>query len=413
MADLFDTTIDWLLAQALSDDPLSVTVQGLATRLLDGGVPLARLSLGRALLHPVIGLLNIQWDRDSGDIKSEAVPRASVLAELEVKNPFTDLGEDGVTSIIANLKDPADVARYAIFGKLAAQGITGYAAFGLIYGRKQKLFFEMPQHQRGRSENFRGASLSFATKRFSGFSQSDLEGLERLVPAICVCARVDTDRFMVNDVLETYLGRVSGNRVLTGQIDRNDLQQIECALFYSDMHASLALSQQLDAQTYLDTVNAYFDCTANAVLDHGGEVLKFIGDGILAIFPIEPGTRPRDNMCTAALAAAREAFARADHANTLRGDQKLPPVNFGVALHVGEVIYGNVGIEKRLDFTATGPQVGLAARIEGLTRTLNAPILASEAFAAHVSETGTIHPAQQVRSFDQPITVVGYPLNPS
>lgn len=413
MADLFDTTIDWLLAQALSDDPLAVTVQGLATRLLDGGVPLARLSLGCTLLHPVIGLLNIQWDRDSGDIKSEAVPRASVRAELEVKNPFTDLGEDGVTSIIANLKDPADVARYAIFGKLAAKGITGYAAFGLIYGRKQKLFFEMPQHRRGRSENFRGASLSFATKRFSGFSQSDLEGLERLVPAICVCARVDTDRFMVNDVLETYLGRVSGNRVLTGQIDRNDLQQIECALFYSDMHASLALSQQLDAQTYLDTVNAYFDCTANAVLDHGGEVLKFVGDGILAIFPIEKGRRPRSNMCTAALAAAREAFARADRTNAQRAKVDLPPVTFGVALHVGDVIYGNVGVEKRLDFTATGPAVGLAARIEGLTRILDSPILASAGFAAEISETGTPHPDQSLRSFDHPVPLVGYPVTQS
>ncbi|WP_420013616.1 adenylate/guanylate cyclase domain-containing protein [Tateyamaria sp.] len=137
--------------------------------------------------------------------------------------------------------------------------------------------------------------------------------------------------------------------------------------------------------------------------------MKFIGDGILAIFPIEEGTRPRENMCQAALAAAREAVVRATHSNKVRGADNLPPVEFGIALHVGEVIYGNVGVERRLDFTATGPEVGLAARIEALTRSLDAAILASAAFAAQISEAGNTHPPQHVRSFDQPIAVVSYP----
>lgn len=405
MADLFDTTIDWLLDQALSDDDFSTTVQGLANRLVDGGVSVARISVGRSILHPVIGLLDMQWDRNTGQVTSQSVSRAFVRSELDTNNPFADLATGKITTISADLRDPAEAARYDIFGQLAAQGVTGYVAFARNFGHKQNLYSQL-------SEHFRGASVSFATKRFSGFSASDLEGLERMIPALCVCARVDIDRFMANEVLETYLGRISGNRVLTGQIDRSDLQQIACALFYSDMHGSLALSQQLDAQNYIDTVNAYFDCTANAVIDHGGEVLKFIGDGILAIFPIESGIRPRANMCNAALAAAREAFARADHTNGLRAETGLPQVNFGIALHMGKVIYGNVGIEKRLDFTATGPEVGLAARIEGLTRTLKSPILASDVFAAQLTEQGLARPDQHLRSFEHPATLISYPTTP-
>lgn len=403
MTNIFDTTIDWLLGQALSDDDLSVTIQGLADRLVDGGVSLARISIGRSILHPVIGLLDMQWNSDTGQVTSQSVSRAFVRSELDTANPFADLSKGEISFIHTDLRDPAEVARYKIFEEFAAKGITGYAAFARSFGYKQTLYSKV-------SKDFRGASVSFATRRFSGFSSSELAGLQRLIPALCVCARADTDRFTTNEVLETYLGRISGKRVLTGQIDRRDVQQIECALFYSDMRESLALSQKLNAQEYLDTVNAYFGCTANAVIDHGGEVLKFVGDGILAIFPIEEGRRPRTSMCTAALAAAREAFARADHTNTQRAKDDLPPVTFGIALHVGEVIYGNVGIEKRLDFTATGPAVGLATRIEGLTRTLASPILASEGFAAQVSETGTPHPPQSIRSFDQPVSLIGYPV---
>ncbi|WP_299623970.1 adenylate/guanylate cyclase domain-containing protein [uncultured Tateyamaria sp.] len=402
LSDLFDTTNDLLLDQALSDDDFGVTLKALGTRLLDGGVPVARISIGRSVPHPVIGLLDMQWERETGQVNKQTLTGAQVLSELHLDDPFADLSRDEFSSITADLRDPKEIARYQIFNQLAASGMTSYAAFARKFGTRQKLCSRV-------SEHFRGASLSFATKRFSGFFASDLAGLERLVPAICVCARVDTDMFMTHEVLETYLGRISGKRVLTGQIDRRDAQTIECALFYADMRGSLVLSQSLDTPAYLDTVNAFFDGTANAVADHGGEVLKFIGDGILAIFPIEEGTRPRENMCQAALAAAREAVVRATHSNKVRGADNLPPVEFGIALHVGEVIYGNVGVERRLDFTATGPEVGLAARIEALTRSLDAAILASAAFAAQISEAGNTHPPQHVRSFDQPITVVSYP----
>ncbi|MEL6808520.1 MAG: adenylate/guanylate cyclase domain-containing protein [Pseudomonadota bacterium] len=170
------------------------------------------------------------------------------------------------------------------------------------------------------------------------------------------------------------------------------------------------LYQELDTQTYLDTVNAYFDRVATAITEHGGAVLKFVGDGVLAIFPFEDVKRPRSNMCAAALASAQEAFARADHANKARLTDKLPLIRFGVGLHVGTVIYGNVGTARRLDFTATGPAVGLASRCEEMTRTLDIPLLATGAFADLCPTKGTEQGAHSLRGFKDPVKLVSYTL---
>lgn len=377
MPDLFDNINEWLLNQALGEDDISDTLHGLAQRLQDGGIPIARISMGRPVLHPVIGLIDMEWSSETGRVQLNTVPRRAITPEWmeNVKrNPFAVLASDRETHIVADLKDPEVVGRYGMFERLASEGFTGYVAYIRRFGLIQTMFSEY-------DAQLAGAIVSFATKRFSGFNQADVEGLERLVSALCVCARVSNDRFLAKEILEAYLGRISSQQVLSGQVERGAGRQIDCAILYSDLCGSVALSQQLDTAAYLDTVNAYYDCTINAITDHGGEVLKLIGDGVLAIFPFDDKTRPRENMCAAALASAREAMMRAIHVNQARAPDDLPAIKFGIALHVGQVIYGNVGTEKRLDFTATGPAVGLAARVEALTRTLDEPLLATKEFA--------------------------------
>ena len=309
MADLFDTIADWLLAQALSDDPFDVTLQGLAARLLDGGVPVARISIGRSILHPVIGLIDMQWERDTGRVAVQSVARSFVRDGLVWDNPFADLATGKCAVIHADLTNPEEVARYRIFEELARKGMTGYVAFSRRSGALQALF-------EGIAQGFRGASLSFATTRFSGFSAADLAGLERILSALCVCIRVDNERFLASETLEAYLGRISGKRVLTGQVERGDGQQIDCAIFYSDLRRSADLSQTMDTQTYLDSLNAYFDCTATAV--------------------------------------------------------------------------------------------GMAARVEGLTRTLDRPLLATDDFASLCAEAGQPMPPQGVKGFSKQIALVSY-----
>lgn len=403
MADLFDNISSWLLDEALGEQDIVSLTNDLATRLVQGGVPLARFSIGRTILHPTIGLVDLLWERDTGQVRIGYVPRRLVRDGLGQNEPFGDLATGKTDRIIANLKDPDDVARYPLFAELAERGMTDYFAFSRAFGRTHKLYADI-------SDDFRGAALSFATTRFSGFSDADRAGFERILPALAVCLRIDSDRSFTESILETYLGNISARQVITGEVERGDGQQIDCAIFFSDLRGSVELSQTLDTQAYLDTINAYFDCVATAVAEHGGEVLKFIGDGVLAIFPFDDAKRPRENMCAAALASAQEAFARADHANTGRTSAGLPALHFGIGLHVGTVIYGNVGTARRLDFTATGPAVGLASRCEAMTRTLDAPLIATGDFADCCPSQGRDLGTHTLRGFSTPTALVSYPL---
>jgi len=402
MPDLFDKIKDWLLAQSLSDDAIAVTVMGLINRLLEGGVPISRMSIGRSILHPAIGAIEMRWTSQSGEVKTISHAKEVVLEYQNLNNPLTDLIKSNQDQFHANLGNADEVAQYQMFSQLTAKGDTGFIAFKRAFGMSQVLSSIV-------ATEFRGAVVWFCTDRPGGFSDRELSGLEHLITPLCTCIRVENDQFLTSAILDTYLGRISGQQVLAGHIERGDGQQIDCAIFYSDLRGSVALSQHLDTQQYLDTVNAFFDCTANAVAEYGGEVLKFIGDGVLAIFPIN-SARPRANMCAAALASAREAFARAAHTNKSRLNDGLPDIDFGIALHVGSVIYGNVGTAKRLDFTATGPAVGMAARVEQLTRSLDASLLATADFAAHVSEEGTALPPQTLRGFQDNVSLVSYPV---
>jgi len=406
MPDLFDSICEWLLDQALGEVDISTIVQSTAERLQDGGIPVARISMGRAVLHPTIALVDMQWSVDTGRVETSTVSRKSITADwLDTvrRSPFADLAGGKVDYVSADLKNPADVERYEIFDKLAKEGLTGYVAYFRKFGRDQDIWTSLDLY-------LRGAVVSFATRRFSGFSQDDVDGLQRLVTALCICARVDSDRFLTNEVLAAYLGRTSSKQVLGGHVMRGDGKEIDCAILYSDLFGSVAMSQSLDTSAYLDAVNSYFDCTINAITEHGGEVLKLIGDGVLAIFPFDEKNKPKQNMCSAALASAREAFARAEYVNAGRKSGNLPEIKFGVSLHIGTVIYGNVGTEKRLDFTATGQAVGLAARVEALTRQLKEPLLATTDFADACTEQAIELPDQNIRGFDETIRLVKYDL---
>lgn len=169
--------------------------------------------------------------------------------------------------------------------------------------------------------------------------------------------------------------------MLDGLVERGDGRLIDCVLWYCDLRDSTRLADETPLDDYLATLNDYFDCTAGAVLDHGGEVLKFIGDAVMAIFPVEAGSRPPPDMCRAAMMTAKDAIARAQRLNETRTEKNQPEIKFGIALHVGQVMYGNVGTDRRLDFTVIGPAANEVARLDGLSKKLQTPIVASAAFS--------------------------------
>ena len=398
MSDKFDRISEWLLRAALFDVSLEELVEQLCKRLIDSGVPVSRISLGRTLMHPVIGMLDVTWDEDIQRADWTILPRSAVRDEMFETNPFgevtiaaekildsvRDLGHVEASfrtiefpGIHADLTNPETRARYPIYDRLAAAGLTGYAAFSSPFGLR-KMASETGK------EYTLGASVSYATKRRSGFTVQEVEGFRRILVPLMATVRVVTEQFFAAELMEAYLGRISGRSVLSGQISRGDVQSIDCALVYSDMRASTRLGQRLCSEEYVATLNRYFDCIAGSVLDHGGEVLKFVGDALLIVFPIDAQVN-KQAACQAAVDAAIDAQATLSTLNHRQRRNGLPQIEFGVGLNVGEVVYGNIGAPDRLDFTVIGPAVNRTSRLESLTKELGVNILLSREFAEQVS----------------------------
>jgi adenylate cyclase len=184
-------------------------------------------------------------------------------------------------------------------------------------------------------------------------------------------------------LLDTYVGHHAGERILAGRIRRGDIEEIHAAIWLSDMRGFTALADRIPPRLLIDLLNRYFDCQVPVILDHGGEVLKFMGDGLLAIFPIPGDDADATEVCGRALAAARAARTAVNELAESPGDENFPGLRFGLALHLGEILYGNIGSGIRLDFTCIGPAVNLAARLEKLAGQLERMILASSEFAQH------------------------------
>jgi len=235
-----------------------------------------------------------------------------------------------------------------------------------------------------------GAPLDYADLaglRAQGFTDSHLAALAHVVrPLARVGETFALMRTAVN-LLNTYVGNDAGDRILKGQLQRGDTQNIACVIWFSDLRGFTRLSGERTPTEIITVLNEFFDCQVPAIEKHGGQVLKFIGDGLLAIFPITDRRSVKD-AGEAALAASREAMTALSTLNEVRAGRGEAPLAFGVALHVGDVAYGNIGGAGRLDFTAIGPAVNLASRIEGLTGKLGKPVLLSGALAQTLPRPG-------------------------
>src|SRR5258707_2196556 len=181
-------------------------------------------------------------------------------------------------------------------------------------------------------------------------------------------------------MLDTYVGNRAGERILGGQIRRGHADTMDAAIWLSDLRGFTALSDRLPAETVVDTLNSYFDCQVSAIKTHGGEVLKFMGDGLLAVFPIDEYVGDVRQVCSRVLEAARDSRASVEALQYPIGET-VERFRFGVALHVGKILYGNIGGGNRVDFNCIGPAVNLAARLEKIAGRLSRPIVAFAGFA--------------------------------
>ena len=225
--------------------------------------------------------------------------------------------------------------------------------------------------------------LIYATRASGGFSDEDIRELECFSDYLAPVIEVFATRQLAVSLLDTYLGRRTSQRVMQGKIRRGDGDKIFAIMWFSDLRDFTALTESLSPGLMLSALNQYFELVAAAVTVRGGEILRFIGDAMLIVFPVS-GKDDLAAACEAALDSADDAFSALGALNHRRRRAALPPLRFGVGLHVGEVIYGNVGAPDRLDFTVMGPAVNRTARLESLTKTVNTPLLLSAEFVRHV-----------------------------
>ncbi|MCY1018069.1 adenylate/guanylate cyclase domain-containing protein [Pyxidicoccus sp. MSG2] len=352
----------WLVSEARSVESPAVLLEGLCQRLLAQGVPLARASISLFTLHPLLHARSHRWrpgQRASTDMHPHGLQHLPGFA----LSPFKSL-LDGSPGIHRRLEEPPAPDDFPMFAELRADGLTDYLALPVCF-----------------SDGARHA-VSWATSVPGGFSDAHLTLLHGLHPLLALVLEVLARKDMTGVLLDTYLGRDTGRRILQGQIRRGDGETTSAVICLSDLRSFTALSDALPRDVVLELLNAYFETMVGAFHAHGAEVLKFMGDAVLAIFRIDAAS-PVEERCEAAARTIREAVAASTRDNAERLRKGLPAYEFGAALHVGDVMYGNIGATDRLDFTVIGPAVNLASRIGGLCASLNEPVLLSEAFVSN------------------------------
>ena len=352
--------VDWLAGGALSGARSEDVLAELCQRMVKCGVPLWRVAVFVTTLHPDVMGRRFLWQAESGVTTSEALFEISETDDFRT-SPFSTVYATRrlLRRRLADSDCPID---FAILRGLRAKGATDYAAFPL-------LFTDGTIHV-----------ATWTTKHPGGFTLKQFADLESIIAPLARVAEIRALRRTAGNLIDTYVGHQTGERILAGKIRRGYVEAIRAAVWLSDMRGFTALSEQAPPQAVIDVLNRYFGGQVPAILDHGGEVLKFMGDGLLAIFPIA-GDNDAATVCRRTLSCALEVRTRI--AELPRKIENETAIRFGLALHVGEVMYGNIGGGNRLDFTCIGPAVNLAARLEKIAATLGETIVASSDFASH------------------------------
>ena len=353
--------IQWLILEGWRIESIPDLLETLAGRLCDDGVPLWRLFCLVPTLHPIYIGSGHLWKRGDPEMfQGYGEHRARNNPEF-LDNPMKLIMVDGFAGVRRRIPENYTVGEFPLVDDLKEKGATDYVCMPLEFTSGER------------------TALSFASDHPDGFSSADLKQLNDLLPVLARLIERETLRSTTENLLNTYVGSHAGRRILRGQIQRGNAETIYAAIWYGDLRGFTAMSESHSREAMIEVLNAYFETMAAPVQSHGGQVLKFIGDAMLAIFPLDDETRKGD-ACGRALDAANEAVAGMVSLNARRVAVGAQQLDFGLALHVGEVTYGNIGALDRLDFTVIGPAVNLAHRIEQLCKVLDRRPLLSRKF---------------------------------
>jgi adenylate cyclase len=354
----------WVTDAGLAGASENMLLAGFSERAVEAGLPLARASVLIDTLHPIHEGRVFGWERDKDEIAPRDYARSNGSENdgRWRRSPFYRLLETG-DSFLRRRLTPANDAEFSIFPELRAAGMTDYtaiinrfAADGVI-GHMDCVY------------------SSWVTDSPGGFCDADLLGLQYAIPFLALAVKTAALGRIAENLVETYLGRDAGRRVLKGGITRGVADRIDAVLWFSDLRGFTRITDT-SPELVIPMLDDYFDAIVSAIHDRGGDVLKLIGDGVLAIFTAED----RSIACKAALMAAKLVQQRVAVTNERRFAEGVPTTDAYLGLHVGEVFYGNVGSKSRLDFTVIGPAVNEVSRIAAMCRSAEQPLLLSAAF---------------------------------
>jgi adenylate cyclase len=359
--DTVESIMAWLIGGARQNASFARTIDELSWRLVAAGIPVLRVNLRGGTLHPqFLGSVYIWWRTSA---QTQEIMITHEVADLipPAQNPVMRV-RSGET-LRRRLEGPDALFDFSVLHDLKARGATDYFALpvGGAFGPTAYM-------------------AAYVTDRPNGFSERDVADLTAVSERLSIVADMNSQRQIAENVLKAYLGAQTGRKVLAGQIRRGSGDAMAAVLWSSDLRRFTQMSDQLPGGNVIGILNDLFDLQAKAIVDHGGEILKFIGDGLLAIFPVaSPDHAAR--IAESALAAAQEAQASLGALQARASAEGQPPLEIVIALHYGTVIYGNVGAADRLDFTVIGPAVNLVSRIEAIAKSFELPLIVSDDFA--------------------------------
>ncbi len=360
---------DWLIAEGSRHSPPQEVIQGLCEKLNEIGVPISRGMMAARTLHPIYGAFSFNWTSATDTVETNSYardPTGDSSPEWD-SSPFAYMTQTGQLQMRVRMDDPDNKFDFPIFEKFIANGAVDYLALLHIFDPDGVL------------ELSNGIVTSWLTNHPDGFSDEHVAAIKSLLPTFGLVVRMAGIYFVANTLMETYLGREQGQRVLSGEIDRGTVETINAGIMCADLRGFTSLTDAVDGDTMIALLNEYMESMAEPVIERGGEILKYLGDGFIAV--VDLGKMEHGAICETMLGAANEALDRVAEINKNHQLLGKPTMELDIALHQGEVRYGNIGTPKRLDFTVIGPAVNEAVRIESLCGELDQNLLLSKTFA--------------------------------
>lgn len=366
----------WLLQRGLEGATQEEVLHGYCSQLVDLGIPLYRLHVAQSAFHPQYGGIGFDWLREEGMSSEEysysETPRAEWL-----RSPLYHLLKNDLSEYRERLVDSNEPSQFPILNELRERGATDYFAAGVVLEARDET---VPLDPTNAPE---GVLLSWTSDGADGFHDSDLSVIRAAQPYLALALKAAANRRVAADLLQVYLGRDAGRRVLSGEIQRGSLQQIDAVLCYFDLKDFTSLTERTPGPDLIAMLNDYFGLAVGVIQGHGGNILKFMGDGILAMFNL-PSLK---ESVTAGLNAVSELREKMDAKNVERQASGETTTGVTLALHAGEILYGNIGAENRLDFTVIGPAVNLTVRLSGMHRSVGQSVILSEPIVHAAGET--------------------------